>query len=165
VTAYVEYENGASGVFVTSTADAPGTSRFEISGDLGKLVYEGGKLVHHQLAQSERAFSQTCREAFGAPACTVRELTIEGEYPQHCGVLAAFAAKILGRGELVADGREGIRGLELSNAIHLSSWLGKTVTLPLDEDLFYAELQKRVQTSRRKTGGPQVVAADMSKTY
>ena len=44
---------------------------------------------------------------------------------------------------LVADGREGINGLTISNAIHLSGWLGKTVTLPFDEDLFLSELEKR----------------------
>ena len=40
VTAYVEYENGATGTFITSTGDAPGTNRFEIDMDGGKLVAE-----------------------------------------------------------------------------------------------------------------------------
>ena len=65
--------------------------------------------------------------------------------------MRAFISKIQGTGELVADGREGIRGLEISNAIHLSSWLGREVQLPIDEDLFYSELQKRIKTSRVKS--------------
>lgn len=74
----------------------------------------------------------------------------DGENPQHVGVLNAFAANIL-RGEpLVADGREGIRGLTLSNALHLSGWLHKTVEIPFDEDLFEQELGKRRASSRRK---------------
>ena len=147
VTAYTEYENGATGVFVTCTADAPGTNRFEISGGLGKLVYENDKLTHYKLTVSEREFNNTTKEAFSSPPCEISEIDISGDYPQHIGVLRAFAGAISHGGKLVADGREGIRGLELSNAIHLSSWLGKTVTLPLDEDLFYEELRKRVDKS------------------
>ena len=36
VTAYVEYANGATGTFITSTGDTPGTNRFEILLDKGK---------------------------------------------------------------------------------------------------------------------------------
>ena len=56
VTAYVEYENGATGVFITSTGEAPGTNRFEIVGDLGKLVLENEELTFYRLTQSEREF-------------------------------------------------------------------------------------------------------------
>ena len=79
-------------------------------------------------------------------------LTVEtdGENPQHVGVLNAFAGKILHGTPLVADGKEGIRGLTLSNAMHLSSWLGKPVDIPFDEDLFLAELNRRRATSRKK---------------
>ena len=77
----------------------------------------------------------------------------DGENPQHAGVLNAFAARIL-RGEpLVAEGKEGIRGLTLSNAMHLSSWLEKPVEIPFDEELFLQELNKRRASSRRKEGG------------
>ena len=79
-------------------------------------------------------------------------------------MINAWGAAIL-RGEpMVADGREGIRGLTLSNAMHLSSWLGQTVELPLDEELFYQELMKRVATSRRKENVKAVIA-DTSDTY
>ena len=76
----------------------------------------------------------------------------DGENPQHIGVLNAFAGKILHGTPLVAEGREGIRGLTLSNAMHLSSWLNRMVEIPFDEDLYYEELQKRVATSQAKSG-------------
>ena len=38
VTAILEYANGASGVFVTTTGEAPGTNRLEIVGTAGRLV-------------------------------------------------------------------------------------------------------------------------------
>ena len=65
---------------------------------------------------------------------------------------------------MIAEGYEGINGLTLSNAMHLSSWLDKEITLPLDEDLFYEELMKRVATSRRKTTVKEVVA-DAADTF
>ena len=40
VTVYVKYENGATGVFIASTGETPGSNRFEIVGDLGKIIVE-----------------------------------------------------------------------------------------------------------------------------
>ncbi len=81
------------------------------------------------------------------------------------GVLNAFAGAIL-RGEpLVASGTEGINGLTLSNAMHLSSWLGRPVEIPFDADLYYEELMKRVATSKRRTEVRAVVVDDMGSTY
>ncbi len=150
VTAYLEFENGATGVFVTTTGDAPGTNRFEVSGTLGKLVCEEEKLTFWKLGQDEREFCKTSREGFAKPACEKMEVETDGENPQHVGVLNAFAGNIL-RGEpLVADGREGIRGLTLSNAMHLSSWLKKPVEIPFDEEMFLKELDKRRAGSKKK---------------
>jgi predicted dehydrogenase len=143
VTAYVEYENGASGIFVTSTVDSPGSNRFEIVGDKGKLVCEDGRLVHYKLTVSESEFNRTNTQMFGSPAYERFEVDCPGSYPQHIGVLYDFVKTINNEGELIAKGEEGINGLTISNAIHLSGWLNKTIELPLDEELFLAELDKR----------------------
>ena len=88
----------------------------------------------------------------------------DGENPQHVGVLNAFAAHIL-RGEpLVAGGEEVINGLTISNAMHLSAWLGKTIDLPFDDDLYYNELMKRVATSKHKENVKEIVS-DTSNSY
>ena len=144
VTAYLEYPNGATGTFITSTGEFPGTNRFEISLEKGKLVNEdGNEVLLHRLNTSQREFCKTSSEGFGRPECTVEKLQIENSNPQHTGVMQAFAGRIL-RGEpLIAEGHEGINGLILSNAMHLSSWLDKTVEIPFDEDLFLSELNKR----------------------
>ena len=150
VTAFLEFENGATGVFVTSTGDAPGTNRLEITGPRGKAVCEGDELTFWKNAEDERAWCVSCKEGFRAPDCEKMTVETDGQNPQHPAVLNAFAAHIL-RGEpLVADGREGIRGLMLSNAMHLSSWLGKPVTLPIDEELFHQMLTEKCRTSRHK---------------
>lgn len=150
VTAYMEFENGATGVFVTTTGDAPGTNRFEIDLEMGKLVCEDNKLMLHRLAVNEREFCKTAMDGFAKPECTVEEVETDGQNEQHVGVMNAFANKILGKGELVAPGREGINGLMLSNAMHLSSWTDQTVTLPVDEDKFLELLNARRATSRVK---------------
>ncbi len=152
VTAYLEYPNGATGVFVTTTADAPGTNRFEVTLEMGKLVCENDKLTLHKLAVNERTFCKTAKGGFDTPECTVTEVETDGMNEQHVGVMKAFAGKILRGTPLVADGEEGIHGLTLSNAMHLSSWLKKEIELPFDEELFLSELNKRRAASRKKEG-------------
>ena len=164
VTTYVEYENGATGVFVTTTGDGRGTNRFEIQMDGAKLIVENDKLYLDEFSVSEPEFSATNKVPFISIPSTFSEVETDGLNPQHGGVMNAWAGAIL-RGEpLVADGREGIRGLTLSNAMHLSSFTGQAVNIPFDEELFYEELKKRIATSRRKEV-TETVVADLSNTY
>ena len=164
VTAYVEYPNGATGVFVTTTGDAPGTNRLEITCDGGKIVCENGKVTLWKNEIPESEFRVNAPSAFSAPKFSVTQVETDGYNPQHAGVFRAFSDAILRGGKLVADGPEGINGLMISNAMHLSSWLGKPVELPIDEDLFFEELMKRVKTSRRKENIFEEVA-DTSSSY
>ena len=164
VTAYVEYENGATGVFITTTADCPGDNRFEVMCERGKIVCESGKLTVYKLNQSERDFCFGTTEGFKSLEHETYTPETDGQNDQHIGVLRAFVGNVL-RGEpLVADGSEGINGLTLCNAMYLSSWLDQTIELPLDEDLFLNELNKRRAASRRKDNVVEQVA-DLSGTY
>lgn len=147
VSAYVEYPNGATGTFVTSTADLPGTNRFEIQGNNGKLVADDGKLTLWINEVGEREFNATYKGGFGTPGVTKEEIDVSGDFPQHPAILNNFCDAILHGAELWIPGSEGIKGLTLSNAMHLSSWLGRPVDVPLDEDLFLSELNKRIETS------------------
>lgn len=166
VSAYVEYENGATGMFITSTGDCPGTNRFEITLEKGKLIAEGNKLMMWRSEIGEREFSATNTNPFGSMKFKVTEVETDGKNPQHAGVMNAFASAILHGTPLVAEGVEGIRGLSISNAMHLSSFTGKSVEIEtLDHELFYEELMKRVATSRRKTDVREAVAGDMSNTF
>ncbi|WP_342556496.1 hypothetical protein MHI37_18615 [Paenibacillus sp. FSL H8-0548] len=42
-----------------------------------------------------------------------------------------------------------IHGVRLANAIHLSSFLGKEVEIPFDEELYLAELNKKIEEEKR----------------
>ena len=76
-----------------------------------------------------------------------------------------FAGAILRGEELTASGEEGINGLTISNAAFLSSWLGKSVTLPIDEDLFYSMLQDKINNSTFKKTVNEKINEDMSSTF
>ena len=152
VSAYVEYENGATGTFITTTADLPGTNRFEVSLEGGKLVAENNELRMWKLEVSEPEFSKTNTDSFGAPKWEETVVETDGMNEQHVGVINAFASSIIDGTPLVADGREGINGLTISNAMHLSAWLDKEIVVKeFDHELFYTELMKRVASSSRRT--------------
>lgn len=144
VTAYLEYRNGASGMFITTTGEAPGTNRLEISGTMGKLLCENGKLLYYKNAEDSQSFCKTSSESFCGPKCEVTEPETDGESPQHKGILQNFTNALLGREELFVSGTEGINGVELMNAIELSGWKnGERVSIPVDEDEYLRELNKR----------------------
>ncbi|MDD4002579.1 MAG: Gfo/Idh/MocA family oxidoreductase [Clostridia bacterium] len=163
VTAYLEYENGATGAFITSTADCPGTNRFEILGTSGKMVCENDKLEYYKLSTDEREFNRTYTGGFGEPEVTKPSLETDGKNPQHAGIINNFANAVLGLEPLFVDGREGINSVRIMNAMLLSTWLDKTVELPFDDNLYYEELKKRIAISKPKNKGS--VTLDVSGTY
>lgn len=165
VTAYVEYPNGATGVFITSTGDAPGTNRLEITGDRGKLVAEDGKLTFWRLRVPERQFNKEYTGGFGEPECWKCEIPIEGEETAHQGITRDWVNSILKGTPLLAPGMEGINGLTISNAMHLSSWVDGCVNLPIDEDLFYEKLQEKIKTSSFKKSAGDSKTLDVEGTY
>lgn len=164
VTAYLEYPNGATGVFITSTGDTPGTNRFEILGNNGKLVCEHDRLTFTKLAMPEREFNATYRGGFGEPEREEIAVETDGQNPQHVGILNNFANAVLGLEPLFVDGREGIHGVELMDAMLLSTWKDRTVTLPIDDDEYWDELQKHIAVSRLKTASDVVLNTEGTYT-
>ncbi len=150
VTAFAEYENGATAVFITTTGECPGTNRLEISGDRGKIVIEDKKLTFFELEQSEREFCFAATTGFEKPNVNIEEFVFDEEVNGHVEVMKNFTNAILNGEELIAPGIEGVNGLTISNAIYLSSWLGNQVSLPLDEDLYCEKLQEKIKTSNAK---------------
>lgn len=144
VTAYVEYENGATGVFITSTGEAPGTNRLEIVGDRGKMVVENNTLTFFRLTQSEREFNASYTGGFGQPECWKIDIPVKGENSGHLGIIQNWIDAITKGTPLLAPGEEGVKGVELANAIYLSSWLNRTVELPIDADLYLEKLQEKM---------------------
>jgi predicted dehydrogenase len=165
VTAYVEYENGATGVFVTGTADAPGTNRLEVTGDMGKAVIENDALTFWRNRVSERVFNSEYKGGFGFPECWKCEIPVSGDNRQHEGITENWVDAILKGTPLLAPGKEGINGLKISNAIHLSSWIDDWVEIPFDEELYYEKLMEKVKTSSFKKAQSPSVTLDVDGTH
>lgn len=149
VTAYMQYANGMTGVYITSTGEAPGTNRLEIACDMGQLVVENNKILFKRNVVSEREFNKTFEGVFGAPECWNCEIPVNtsgGE--MHVGIFKNFTHAVLNGTPLLAPGEDGILGLTISNAIHYSAWTGGWADLnnfPHDE--FYELLQEKIKNS------------------
>lgn len=165
VTAYVEYPNGATGVFITTTGEAPGTNRLEICGDRGKFVLEDGKLSFWQTRVSTAEFCKTSPEGFSRPETWKIEVPIRSGGEEHRDVTRAWVNAILDGSPLVAPGTEGIRSLEISNAMLLSAWTESTVDVPVDEAAFLRELDARRATSRYNPDEDVDQTMDVSGTF
>lgn len=157
VTAVLDYGNGATGVFITCTHDIIGTDRLEILGDKGKIVVEDSKEVTvTRLKKSENDLNKEMdmegvRDLFMgkldfASLSEDETFTVESEWGgQHAGVLENFAQHILTGEKLLAPGTDGINGVTLANAIHLSDWLDEEVSLTdFDDDLYLEKLNERI---------------------
>ena len=164
VTAYLEYANGANGVFITTTGEFPGTNRLEVAGTKGKLVCENDKLMMTKVTPDLREFTKTANSAFALPEKETSEVETDGVNLQHVGICRNFTNAILGKEPLFVDGKEGINGVELMDAMLLSTWLDKKVAIPIDDELYYNELKKRIDVSRRKDNVIDTVA-DTEDTY
>ena len=159
VTAYFEYENGATGMFITTTGEAPGTNRFEVSGTKGKLLCEGKDLWFFKNDADTKELIETSSEGFKKPACEKILVETDGENTQHAGIINNFTATLLGKEELFVSGTDGIAGVELMNAMTLSGWRGGArISLPVNEDEYLEELNKRRATSRLKKNVVSTVA-------
>ena len=151
-TILARYKNGATGVFITSTGDNPGTNRLEITGTKGKVVIEGGKLTHTSLSIDEREY---CKSGDGVKMERTVTVIEDEPYNGHNEVLKAFARAILYGDELIAEGEEGLCELAICNAAYMSSWIGKSVSLPIDDDAYYKLLEERIATSTHKNAIPE----------
>ena len=165
VTAYAEYENGATGVFITTTGEAPGTNRLEIVGDRGKAILEGNTITFYRTTVGVQEWSDTCDQGFKKPEVWTCDIPVRGKDDGHTGIMKAFVNAILKGTPLVANGEEGIRSLEISNAMLLSAWTDDWVELPVCEDLYYEKLQEKIDNSTFKKTSTVDKVADLDGTF
>ncbi len=166
VTAYLEFPGGATGTFVTTTGEAPGTNRLEIAAEGGRVVYENDQIhwLHNTVPMSE--FSRTSAQSFARPETVSSILPVSGHGGQHNEILGNFVAAILDGAPLIAPAAEGIHSVELANAMLLSAWRDETVELPLNART-YARLLKQ-HIARSTFHKPTVAAAlpeDLSQSF
>lgn len=166
VTAYLEYDNGATGTFISSTGEAPGTNRLEVAGELGRVVIEDDRFTFKRNKVAADEFLRTSKEAFAQPETETVEVPIDGHGGQHKAVLANFVDAIRNGAELIAPAREGIHSVELGNAMLYASLTGTPVDMPLDAGAYERRLKQLITDSThvKKTkpaSGPQ----DLSQSF
>lgn len=147
VTACLEYPDDATGVFVTSTGEAPGTNRLEIIGQLGKLIVEGGRLLLYRNETPADEFCRTSSEGFACPPIWNIEIPINGNGGQHMEITQNFVNAILDGAPLIAPAEDGIRSVELANAMVYSALTDSTVELPLDSAAYEKTLKELIANS------------------
>jgi predicted dehydrogenase len=149
VTAYCRFANGATGVFITSTGETPGTNRLEIFADKGRLVFENDKITFKRTEVGVKEFCDTTDEAFGTPPIWEIEIPIPADTGvQHQKIIANFADAILNDTPLTAPGEEGIKSVEFGNSMLYSSMKNTTVKMPLDAEAYAEMLQELIANSK-----------------
>jgi len=164
VTAHLGYKNGCTGVFITSTGEAPGVNRLEIVGEHGRLVLEKGELRFMRNEISATDFLRDSPEKFGTPPVWDIQIPVSGNGGQHGEVLQNFIDAIVSGAALIAPAAEGIKSVELGNAMLYSSETGKTVEMPLDACAYERMLKKKIKASRFVKQTRKVASQDMSKS-
>lgn len=152
VSAFFEFPGGATGALFTSTGENPGTNRLELSCDKAKIVIENGKLSMWKYNLSEKEYRDFSSEDYKSKVSYVFSEYIpeKCDASAHNQILQNFTNSILFGEELISPGYDGIRGLTISNAIHLSDWTGKTVEIPFDDELHKQFLMEKVKESKPK---------------
>ncbi|MEO8615212.1 MAG: Gfo/Idh/MocA family oxidoreductase [Luteolibacter sp.] len=166
VTAYFEYADGMHTTFISSTGESPGTNRIEVIGDGGRLVLENEQLTLWQNVTYSSEFIRSSSTWFDAPES--KEIILPQEPAlertrhyggQHAHLLENFIDAILDNVPLIAPAEEGIWSLELINAIQLSAWQGRSVSLPFDNEAYAEALAVAVASVRDKNSAKRPEAA------
>ena len=165
VTAYFEYPNGATGVFITTTGEAPGTNRLEVCGEYGRIVIEDGKISWKRNEIGQHEFLVKSNTSFGAPETWNVDIPANGTGTQHVGILQNFVNAILTGEKLIAPAEDGIRSVELSNAMLYSSMKDKTVEFPLDGKAYERMLKGLIKGSRRSKKVVKASVGDFSASF
>ncbi|HEX2749818.1 MAG TPA: Gfo/Idh/MocA family oxidoreductase, partial [Verrucomicrobiales bacterium] len=168
VTAYFRYDSGMHASFITSTGEAPGRNLLQISGERGMLTLEGRTLRFQRNRTPMSQFSAESGAGFAKPECWSVDVPVDTGGATHNEVLQNFANAILYGEELIAPAAEGIRSIELANAILLSTWKKGPITLPMNSAEYAAALQDKIDTSthvKKPTAPRKISQDDFAKSF
>jgi len=165
VTCYMEYANGASGAFITSTGETPGSNRFEICGTKGRAILENDRLLVTRNSVPSDEWSRTSKIGFQQPETTVQEIPIPCAENAHAKLVSNFVNSILDGEELIAPGASGIGSVELANVMVYSGILGKAIDLPMDGAAWEAKLNELIANSTHEKKVVEVSNEDFSASF
>ena len=165
VTCYMEYANGASGAFITSTGETPGSNRFEIAGTKGRALLENDKLVVTRNAVPSDEWCRTSKVGFQQPESTVEEIPIPPAEEPHAMLVTNLVNAILDGEELIAPGESGIGSVELANVMVYSGLINETIDLPMDGTAWEAKLNDLIAKSTHEKKTVEVSKEDFTASF
>ena len=165
VTCYMEFANGASGAFITSSGETPGSNRFEIAGTKGRLILENDTLMLTRNEVPSDEWCKTSKIGFQKPETTVEEIPIPGADAAHATLMTNFVNAILDGEALIAPGVEGLGSVELANVMVYSGLLNESVDLPMDGAAWEAKLNELIANSTHEKKVVEVSSEDFAASF
>ena len=165
VTCYMEFANGASGAFITSSGETPGSNRFEIAGTKGRLILENDTLTLTRNEVPSDEWCKTSKIGFQKPETTVEEIPIPGADAAHATLMTNFVNAILDGEALIAPGVEGLGSVELANVMVYSGLLNESVDLPMDGEAWEAKLNELIANSTHEKKVVEVSSEDFAASF
>ena len=165
VTCYMEFANGASGAFITSSGETPGSNRFEIAGTKGRLILENDTLTLTRNEVPSDEWCKTSKIGFQKPETTVEEIPIPGADAAHATLMTNFVNAILDGEALIAPGVEGLGSVELANVMVYSGLLNESVDLPMDGAAWEAKLNELIANSTHEKKVVEVSSEDFAASF
>ena len=152
--ALLEYPNGAVGYVYCCTNEWPPTNIMEFCGEYGKLQIIGDTLRFWEIPEGIHHFSDTTPSMWDKAVANEVAVPLVERERGHAAILRNFARHILYGEALIAPGVEGIKTVEMIDAIILSGASGEPVDVPVDRARYDAFLAGKVATSQVKRSGP-----------
>ena len=165
VTCYMEFANGATGAFITSSGETPGSNRFEIAGTKGRLILENDTLTLTRNEVPSDEWCKTSKIGFQKPETTVQEIPIPGADAAHATLMTNFVNAILDGEGLIAPGVEGLGSVELANVMVYSGLLNESVDLPMDGAAWEAKLNELIANSTHEKKVVEVSSEDFAASF
>ena len=165
VTAYLEYPNGATGVFVSSTGEAPGSNRFEIAGTRGRVILENDQIKFTRNESCMLEHSKNSPIGFSKPEVWEVEIPFGNAELPHAILMRNFVEAIRNKTPLIAPGVEGIHSVELANVLLYSSLVDQTINLPMDGAAFEAKLQQLIDESTHEKKVVEISDEDFASSF
>ena len=166
VSAILEYPDGMVGHFITTTGEAPGTNRLEFAGDRGRLVVENGRIRISRTRKSVTEVLENSPESFASVEAWDSDIPVHGSGESHKIITQNFVNAALKGEELLSPGTDGVKGLELGNAIMMAGLTRTPVELPVDGDAYQAFLKDMTQKyGGKKTVGSRDAVVSMDASF
>ena len=165
VTAYLEYPNGATGVFISSTGEAPGSNRFEIAGTRGKLVLENDQIQFTRNENCMIEHSKTSKIGFSKPEVWNVNIPFDNATLPHAILMRNFVHAIREGEELIAPGTDGLNSVELANVLLYSSLVDQSIEMPMDGAAFEAKLNTLIKESTHEKKVVEVSGEDFASSF